>query len=608
MRFVLLLALLAAGVAALAEPPKLFVVEVKTWRVGGAYTSEFLLLEWGRGCKLELSPPRDALGVLVRVDASTPFKPSGVVVDGAVVVPKADEGVIVIEDFAWLNFTRLGFVPRVISVSFAEYASKPPVYALSDREGERVWGYLVSALLRNTSAIDLLAGLKLTVTTYEPITIPLSTGNLTLWSATFLAAPESLQPLIKQLQEVAVELRAAPLYYLTDAKRAMSATYLYANLPAGCQLELEGCTKASDALGRVFPENPALLRAPHGLRVSTGACSFELANPGPYDYVIEGYRVAAGQRATITISRSSGAVTAIAYRKGVLAYNLSIYGYAPKVELPAYSYKVVVNVVDAKGEPVSNATAFLIGAGSAMRDFAFVTKGFCVFEAVPPGEYLLTILASGREVGRTSVRVESGDVHLTINTSLVDFEMTVVYPNGDRVVDYAVTLKDEGLQYTSREAGGKARFEGIPTGRYSYVVSKGGATIAEGVVSIDASSSSYVIVANLTRVFVKIVDFFGRPIPRILVEAKGPIAVSAMTGDDGVAALDLKPGLYEVVAPEHKLRSSLEVKGRGSYIVLCFVPRELYLAAGSVAVVAVAVAISRRRSSGIEVLELENDE
>jgi hypothetical protein len=601
----LLIALLAAGAAALAEPPKLFVVEVKYWKVGGGYASDFLLLEWRKGCKLELSPPRDALGVLVRVDAATPFKPSGVAVDGVAVVPKVDEGVIVVEDFAWINFTRLGFVPKTLSISFAEYAAKPPVYALNDKEGERVWGYLVSSLLRNTSVIDLLVGLKLTVTACEPINIPLSTGNVTLWSASFLAAAEALQPLIKQLQNAAVELRAVPLYYLTDVKKASSAMYIYANLPAGCQLELQGYTVADDALGRVFPSNPALLRALPGFKLATGACSFDVVNPGPYDYVVENNRVAAGRRATITISRSSGAVAATAYRRGVSAYNLSLYGYSPTVVLPVYSYSVLVDVVDAKGEPVNNATAFLIGVGSAVRDFAYVAKGSCVFEAVPPGEYLVSVLSGDREVGRAGLRVESGDAHLTVNTTLVDFEVTVVYPNGDRVAGYAVTLKDERAQYVSQEVDGKARFEDIPAGRYSYVISKGGVAIAGGVVNVDASSSSYVIVSNLTRVFVKIVDFFGRPIARALIEVKGPVELSARTGDDGTAALDLKPGLYEITVPELGLRSTLEVKGGGSYVALSFVPRELYLAVGALAVIAVAVAISRKRNTGIEVLELK---
>ena len=602
----LLLALLAAGAVALAEPPKLFVVEVKYWRAGGEYTSDFLLLEWRKGCKLELSPPGDALGVLVRVDASTPFKPSGVTVDAIAVVPKVDEGVIVIEDFAWINFTRLGFVPKTLSISFAEYAAKPPVYALSDKEGERVWGYLVCSLLRNTSVIGLLAGLKLTVTTYEPIIIPLSTGNVTLWSASFLAAAEVLQPLIKQLQDAAVELRATPLYYLSDVKKASSATYIYANLPAGCQLELHGYTIADDVLGRAFPGNPALLRAFPGFKVVTGVCSFDVANPGPYDYVVENNRVAAGRRATITISRSSGTVTATAYRRGVSAYNLSLYGYSPTVVLPAYSYRILLDIVDAKGEPVNNATVFLIGTRSAVRDFAYVAKGSCAFEAVPPGEYLVSVLAGGREVGRVSLRVESGDVHLTMNTSLVDFEIAVVYPNGDRVAGYTVTLKDGGAQHVSQEVGGKARFEDIPAGRYSYVVSKGGVAIAEGVVDVDASSGSYVIVSNLTRVFVKIVDFFGRPIPRALIEVRGSVKLSARTGDDGTAALDLKPGLYEITVQELGLRSTLEVKGGGSYVYFSFVPRELYLAAGALAVIAIAVAISRRRNTGIEVLELKD--
>lgn len=603
----LLLALLAAGAIALAEPPKLFVAEVVVWRVGKAPTSQFLLLEWRGGCRLEIRPPEDSIALLVRVDASTPFKPSGLAVDGSEVVPRASEGIALIEDFAWVNFTKLGFVPKVLAVKFAEYPAKPPVYALSDREGERVWGYIVSVLLRNASRTDSLAGLKLTVLTEETLIIPLATGNVTLHSVTLLAA-EPLQPLLDRLRGVAVELKATTLYY-SELKKALSALYVYANKPAGCQVELDGYVRAEGVLGQAFPGNPALLRPLPGFRAVIGACSLEVENPGPYDYVVEGYRVAAGRGGILTILRLSSAIAATAYRRGVLAYNLSVYGYAPRVRLPAYSYSVRVSVTDAKGEPVGDAAALLAGAGNALRELVSVANGTCVFENVPPGEYVVSVVVGGREVGRAGVRVEREDVYVTLNTSLVDFEIAVTYPNGGRVTGYIVTLKGDGAQYVSHEIEGRALFEDLPVGRYSYVVRKGNLTIAEGVISVEASRSSYVVVTDLSRVFVRVVDILGRPIPDARVEVKGPVTVAARTDSSGIAAFDLKPGAYEVAVPELGLRSPLEVKTSGIQTTLVYVPRRAYpLAAGALAATALAVAVSRRRSSGVEVLELEGDE
>ena len=603
----LLLALLAIGALALAEPPKLFVAEVVVWRAGGAPTSQFLLLEWRGGCRLELKPPEDSVALLVRVDSSTPFKPYALAIDGTSIVPRASEGVVLVEDFAWLNFTKLGFVPKAVAVTFAEYPAKPPVYALSERGGERVWGYVVSALLRNASCVDSLTGLKLTILSEEALTIPLAVGNVTLYSVAILAA-DPLQPLLDRLRGVAVELKVTALYY-SELRKAPGAAYVYANRPAGCRVELSGYAKAEDALGRAFPNNPTLLRPLPGFGAALGACSLEVENPGPYDYVVGGWRIAAGSSAAISIPHSSGAVAALAYRKGVLAYNLSLYGYAPKLRLPAYSYSVYVSVVDAKGEPVRNATILLAGAGNALRELAAAVNGACVFSDIPPGEYVVSAVVGEREVGRASAKVERGDAYVELNTSLVDFEITVTYPNGGKVAGFTITLRGDGAQYVSSEVGGRAIFEDVPAGRYSYVVRKGDVTLAEGIIGVEASRSGYVIVADVSKVFVKVVDLLGRPVPNARIEVKGPVSATATTDSGGTAALDLKPGVYEVAVPELGLRASLEVKSGGAQTTLVYVPRRAYLvAAGALAVAALAIAVSRRKGSEVEVLELEGDE
>ncbi len=603
----LLLALLATVAVALAEPPKLFVAEVVVWRAGKAPVSQFLLLEWRNGCKLEVRPPEDSAALLVRVDASTPFKPSGLAIDGSEVVPRASEGVVLIEDFVWVNFTRLGFVPKVLALRFAEYPAKPPVYALSDREGERVWGYLVSALLRNASPLDSLARLKLTVLTEEALTVPLAAGGVTLWSLTLLTA-EPPQLLLDRLRGVVVELKVVPLYY-SELKKASSVVYVYANKPASCQVELDGYAKVEGVLGQAFPGNPALLRPLPNFRAAVRACGFEVENPGPYDYVVEGRRVAPGRSASLSTLYLSGAIAAAAYRKGVLVYNLSVYGYAPKVKLPAYSYNVRISVTDAGGEPVSRATALLVGAGGALRELTSVVDGLCAFENVPPGEYIVSIAAGGKEVGRTRVRVEQEDVHATLNTSLLDFEIAVVYPNGGRVTGYAITLEDGEARYVSCEAGGKAFFEDVPAGRYSYAVRKGNLTIAEGIINVEVGRKNYVIVLNLSRVFVKVVDVLGRPIPNTRVEVRGPVTAAVKTDSSGSAALDLKPGTYEVVAPELRLRTLIEVRSTGAQVTLVHVPRETCLvAAGALVTTALAAIALRKRGSAVEVLELEGEE
>lgn len=596
---VLTLLTLLSAVAVVHSLPQLFVVEVAVLKDGDR-ESRFFLLEWNGDATITLPVEPGVEGLVVRVDSSTPYKPYAVFLDGANVVACYEEGVVVIEDFAWINFTRLGWRPRAVTVRFERSNPKPPIYALHER-GDGVWGYLIEALCSDARALANLTGFKVTIVTRRLLKVQASLGDVLLWDVVLLQTGGEPDPLLELLRRVSIELRVKTLYYSAAPDR--QPLYFYVNVPAACSARVDTQMRAWDLVGRLFPGNPALY-APQAT-VSMGSCAVTFVNPGPLDYVVSGVLVPARSRREAALTPVSQ-LSVEAFKRGVKVYAFTIHGAATVLELPSFAYNVDVYVVDSWGKPVSNATVTISGVNNTLREFCKLVNGACSFTEIPPGMYMVSAYVGAREVGRTLVTVERCSSAAIIKADLNDFEVSVLYPTGEKITGYTVVLRGYGLRFEARETRGYAAFRGVPSGLYDYEVIKDGVILASGPLKVEARRQGYAIVANVSKVYLKVLDFLGRPLPRVNVQIKGSVSVLGQTDERGELAIDLPFGEYEIKVEAIRFSRRVSVRSGGEYFTLSGGIPLQYLIAALIVAAAVAAIKGLRGKRGIEVIDLED--
>ncbi|RLE99102.1 MAG: hypothetical protein DRJ57_02810 [Thermoprotei archaeon] len=605
------LALVVTALAA-GRPPQLFVVEVAYLYADGSINRDYVLVEWGGGCRLDLSVKSGLAGIVVRVDSSTPFKPAALILDNSRVAPSVENGVVLIEDFAAIDMTRVAPRPHIITVLFAEYEPKPPAYALMDApRGEGVWGYLIEALLKNTPSLKAVDA-KFTILAMRRVELSTSFDNVSLTEAVVLVTGSSPNPLIEALKGEAVELRVRPIYYakLSEADLAR-VKYVYLNLPAGCEVKVEGFERAGDALGRAFPGNPSLLYPLSSFRIHTPrACRFNVCSGGAVDYVVSGRVVGGGSCAVISVDASRGEVEAHAYIEGLRVYSLLVYGYAPTLVLPSRVARLEVRVVDAEGEPVNNITVLISRTDGTFYREQVAVNGSCTFDRVPLGSYVVRAFAGGREVGAAEVYVGGRGASTLLRTSLIDIELMVTYLDGEQVEDYVAVLSGRGVRRAASGHDGVACFSDMPAARYNLTILRGDRVLFSGLIEVEEGRRRYVVVANITRLYVKLVDFLGRPLSGVSVEARGAsVRLAASTGEDGVACFELAPGEYHLYVPSLGVERLVEVGSGGEYVVvragMSFSALLPALALLFVLLLVVAKVWGRRGDS-VEVLDVED--
>lgn len=603
----LLITSILALVAFAQTQVRVVVVEVRLLKQGGEIVS-YYLIECNSSCQLTLPVNESVKGVVVRVDSASPIKPCGIAVDGAHIVPTLSRGVSLVEDFVWINTTRLGFTPRSVTVFFCAAEAKPLAYSLSSKRG-RHWGWLVYALLSNATSLELLKALRATVTSLKPVVVPSSAGNLTLWDAQILTTERDVSQLIALISNSTVKVRVTPLYYVPfDQEAPADAEYVYVNAPAGCAIKVNGARDSREPLALAFPGNPRLLSPSPSLRIIAGPCRVQLVNEGPYDYAVGGKLVGSGGSALLALEACS--LLASAYRAGVRVYDVVVHGCAPTLKLPSLAYTVRLSVLDSRGRPVDRAVAVISSTSVPVSEMTTVSRGYCEFRGVPPGSYVVSIYLGGVEVGRASLGVSRGDVSATLQVVVADLHLAVVYPSGERVYNYSVKLKCGALEYEARDSGdGVARIEGVPVGHCKYTVLRGGVPAAAGIIDVREGLNRRTVIANLSRVYVKVVDILGRPRPGATVEAKGDVTVRAVTRGDGVAILELPPGNYTLSVPELGVEAQLRVRAGGEYITISQSLGKEVVVFVVVAVVAFLVALKLTKSvgrrTGIEILDVE---
>lgn len=599
----ILVALSACLVA--AQPVRLFVVEVTYAWSNSTVGREYHLLLWSNQSKLDITPPKDALWIMLRVDSTTPYKPYMVAVDGKSVFPRLSQGVALIEDFVLVNLTRFEIKPRVISVWFREYEPKPPVYTVVDSSDEKkYWGCLIEALLRNASVVDDVR-VKATIIAEKEIRVLSVVGETTFHELVAIVSGDDPEPLLSRLRGGAIELRITYLYYTERSASAVRRAFSYINVPSTCGRH-DGYEGVLDAIEDLLNSEPPQPRSFNRIHLPA-YCPVNVSADGLFNHVIQGSVVSRGSKAVISVPTSTGRFVAQAYRSGVLAYDAEIYGFAPLIKLPEFGFRVAVTVLDCKGELVENLTAVLQSESGAIRESATVVKGSCEFKRIPPGKYVVRVFLNGLEVGSSAVIVENRDAYATIKASLVDISIAVVYPSGEKLRNYQFTLSAGGIVRSGYESEGVVRFKDLPPGVYNCTVTRDGALLYSGVIKVEESRDSYVVVANLSKVYIKLVDVLGRPLPSVKIEVKGAASYSAVTGPDGVAYLDLVPGKYTLSVTSLGLSRELFIESGGEYLTLAAVPPETVLVgcAAALCAIALAIALGKTRKDGVEVIDVE---
>ncbi|MEM1509504.1 MAG: hypothetical protein QXY49_04050 [Thermofilaceae archaeon] len=593
---------------AIAQPLRLFVAEVTYLLDNGTVSRDYFLLFWDDHCRLDVTPPKDASWMVLRVDSTTPFKPHTIAIDGKIVFPRLNQGIAIIEDFAMVNLTRFETKPKMVSIWFHEYEAKPPVYTVADSlNGKKYWGCLIEALLRNVVHIDDIR-VKATIIEEKEIRISSVIGETTFQELVIIVSGDAPEPLVNKLRNDSVELRVTPLYYSDYSINGLRLTFNYVNIPSTCGEHDEYKVTLGIIDGLL---NSSLPWPKTSNRTSLSfSCPVKVSAEGWFNYVIQGLIVSKGSKVSISVSTSTGKLIAQAYRNSVLAYDAEIYGFAPLIKLPEFGFRVAVSAVDYKGEPVENLTAVLHSESNAIHDSVPIVKGSCEFDHIPPGKYTVRVFSNGIEVGSGTVTVENSDTYVFIKTSLVDVSIAVIYPNGEKLRNYQLTLNAGEIIRHTYERGGVIRFEDLPPGVYNCTVIREGALLYSGTIKVEWDRNSYVVVANLSKVYIKLVDLLGRPLPNMKIDVKGPIEYSVITGSDGIAYLDLIPGRYVLSVTNLGLSQELNIRSGGEYLTLTVVSSDILLAGCATVLCVAALAITKLRKSrgnSIEVIDFEED-
>ena len=605
-----MLALLATALAA-GRPLQVFIVEVTYLYANGDTYRDYVLVEWSERCRLDLSIKGGLMGLVVRVDSSTPFKPAALILDGLRAVPDVEEGVVLIEDFAAVDLTRITPRPHVVTVLFAEYEPKPLAYALTDMpRGEGVWGYIIEALLKSVPSLRAVDA-KFTVLARREVTLPTSFDNVSLVEVVALVTGSSPNPLIESLKGEAVELRVKPIYYAKLGEvDLVHVKYVYLNLPASCEVRVESFERAGDVLGRAFPNNPSLLHPLPSFKVLVpGTCQLNVCSEEGVDYVVSSCVVRGGGCAKVSVDVSKGKMEAHAYMEGLRVHSSLVYGYAPTLTLPSRVARLEVRVIDADSEPVDNVTVLISRADGAFYGERVAVNGSCIFDRVPLGSYIVRAFVGGREVGAARIYVGSEGASTTLRTALIDVELLVTYLDGEQIEDYVAVLNGGGVRRTAVGHSGVARFSDVPAARYNLTILRGGRVVSSTVLEVQEGRRRYVVVANITRLYVKLVDFLGRPLSGVSVEVRGAgVEFDAHTASDGVARFEVIPGRYHLYVPSLGVERLIEVGSGGEYVVVrasmdlgMMLPVLALLLA-----LLLAVKMWRRRGDSVEVLDLED--
>lgn len=601
-----LIALAALTPRAQGEVFEVFVAEVIRKRADGTVQS-FYTLQWRGEASLTVGVGEGDLEILVRVDSGTPFKPSVIEVDGSPIIPVADQGVVLVEDFARLDLERMPYRPTSITVRFGRYEPRPPAYVISGKAAggaEKVWGYLLHVLTRKAT-LTYCRGVKFTVIARRETLFSTFISNLSIEELAILVTGSSPTALLDMLGSEALETSVMPLYYLEPG--APGEGYMYVNLPSTCKADLRQLKRVQGILGDVFPENPGLYEA---AAISLGpACPVRLVPPeaAAVAYAVNGSLVLGPLQVGVSAEKAS--IVAKAYIRGLEAYSVQVYGIAPQLELPVFLSSVRVNVLDSLGRPVDNVTLVLERIDGAWRDERPVSRTL-LLESVPQGQYIARVFKDGLLVGFKDVAVGSGYSEVNVYVSLVDANITIVDWLGNVIRDdrYEVVLSGGGVERRAACADGLATFRGIPAGVYTISLVDGDLRLSSTSIGIDPGRTSYMAVFNVSRLYVKVLDLLGMPVRDAQVQVKGGKELTVSTDPSGVAEVYLPAGEYEVSLKGSPTSTRVAVSGV-KYVVLrkALGLDALLLAAAAVALFIAALALALRRGRGrgeIEVLEL----
>lgn len=575
------------------------VLEVKIFRSTGGWERRYYLAAG----KLDLDV-RGASAVAVTSCSFCSEKPGRVIIDGEPARAVADRGLVVAEDMAVINFTRLGIRASRVTIELVEKEPKPPAYVLLveedarpinmhevvkiERRGDlRPWGAFVLLLSYNLSALKDSLGGTGTLVSIQELSVETELGRVTTYQALYLVSNATFR--IRYAGIIRSAYR--PIYYVIPTSVSESKIiietpreqglkpYLYLNsLPLRDSRISEKLNSSADYFSKIFTlENPRVFALDNTTSLELGYglrdMLIEIVQPDGSAFVGKVVLERSGVEVSsntneLEVKSSFTPIDLKIFKDDQLVSEYTICGYADRISLVAELYRVGLLITDLNGERVSSAEVEIY------RDFKrksyFAANGFVDMGYLASGEYLVRVTKDGLEVSRSTLRVTKPG-NLTIVCELADLDVRL-FSGGEPIPVFTSFLEGANFTYSSRAESGVVHFEDIPTGHYKLRLKVGGSFERLEELEVSGGELTVTRFLPLTNLTIKLLNSFGSPIKGLSVmvlSENGSVIYRGLTDSSGRAVTGLlEYGNYTVEVPQIGIKKVHELSAATNLAVI----------------------------------------
>ncbi|MCD6368274.1 MAG: hypothetical protein J7L38_00580 [Thermoproteales archaeon] len=224
------------------------------------------------------------------------------------------------------------------------------------------------------------------------------------------------------------------------------------------------------------------------------------------------------------------------YRKGikVAEYLFSSTDSSGNIEIPFKTFTLLIEVMDARGAPLSDAELTLYSYTSSERIYSTILSAKEVkIEDLPPGVYLIILSYGEREIYRRLINVTE-DLFLHIECNVTDLMIQVRGSLGIPLKNASIWLIGGDEEIVANVSGGNVLLKGIPLGDYQLKIfsQTAGVLLDARTIHVRAFVEKITVTVDATDLLIALKDAIGTPISNALVFLRGKSWETQLKTDD----------------------------------------------------------------------------
>jgi len=244
----------------------------------------------------------------------------------------------------------------------------------------------------------------------------------------------------------------------------------------------------------------------------------------------------AGETLSLTGLPSFTKLLVDVYRKGikVAEYLFSSTDSSGNIEIPFKTFTLLIEVMDARGAPLSDAELTLYSYTSSERIYSTILSAKEVkIEDLPPGVYLIILSYGEREIYRRLINVTE-DLFLHIECNVTGLMIQVRGSLGIPLKNASIWLIGGDEEIVANVSGGNVLLKGIPLGDYQLKIfsQTAGVLLDARIIHVRAFVEKITVTVDATDLLIALKDAIGTPISNALVFLRGKSWETQLKTDD----------------------------------------------------------------------------